>query len=177
MTSFANNLDSIPIKNKIYKVNVYDQHGNSRMGYLQNIDDRSVSISPSLVYFGERGNEEMIQHTDISSITIKRKGNTVRGIIIGALSGFLIGAVIGYASGDDPPIPADEDFFGIGNAFRLTAGEKAIGSGILLGGAGAAVGGITGALIKKKFIINGKKENFEVMRMQTIEKIYAPAKQ
>ena len=34
-----------------------------------------------------------------------------------------------------------------------------------------------GTFIKKKFIINGKKENFEVMRMQTIEKIYAPAKQ
>ena len=162
--------------NKIFKVSIYDQQSQSRQGFLQNINDSSLTLSQASIRYGETGKGRLIQYPDISSMTIKRKGNAVRGIIIGALSGFLIGTIIGYASGDDPAIPANEDFFGIGNAFRLTAGQKAIGGGILLAGAGAAVGGVTGALIKKKFTINGKKENFEAMRMQTLEKIYAPAK-
>ena len=162
--------------NKIFKVSIYDQQSQNHQGYLQNMEEGSLTVNQAPLKYGEPGKGKLIQYPDISSMTIKRKGNAVRGIIIGALSGFLIGTIIGYASGDDPAIPANEDFFGIGNAFRLTAGQKAIGGGILLAGAGAAVGGVTGALVKKKFTINGKKENFEAMRMQTLEKIYAPAK-
>lgn len=165
--------------NKIFKVSIYDQQSQNHQGYLQNMEEGSLTVNQAPLKYGEPGKGKLIQYPDISSMTIKRKGNAVRGIIIGALSGFLIGTIIGYASGDDLAIPANEDFFGIGNAFRLTAGQKAIGGGILLAGAGAAVGGVTGvtgALVKKKFTINGKKENFEAMRMQTLEKIYAPAK-
>ena len=147
---------TIRSNNKIFKVSIYDQQSQNHQGYLQNMEEGSLTVNQAPLKYGESGKGKLIQYPDISSMTIKRKGNAVRGIIIGALSGFLIGTIIGYASGDDPPIPANEDFFGIGT--------------------GAAVGGVTGALVKKKFTINGKKENFEAMRMQTLEKIYAPAK-
>lgn len=168
--------ETIPSKKKTFKVTIYDQQSQSRQGFLQGINDSSLTLSQAPTQYGETVNGKLIRYPEISSITIKRKGNAARGVIYGAVGGFLIGVAIGLASGDDPVIPANEDFFGLGNAFRLTAGQKAIGGGILLAGAGAAVGGVAGALIKKKFIINGKKENFESMHMQTLEKIYAPSK-
>ena len=167
---------TVPSNKKTYKVTIYDQQSKSLQGYLQNIGDSSLSLIQSPTQFGGTVKGELVHYPDISSITIKRKGSAARGAIYGAVGGFLIGVAIGLASGDDPVIPPEEDFFGLGNAFRLTAGQKAVGGGILLAGAGAAVGGIAGALVKKKFIINGKKENFENMRMQTLENVYAPSK-
>lgn len=161
---------------KTFKVTILDQQAQRHQGYLQNINDSTLSLATAPYSYGETVNGRRIPYPDIASMTIKRKGSATRGIIIGALSGFLMGIIIGYASGDDPRVPASEDFFGFSNMFRLSAEQKAIGGGILLAGAGGVVGGVTGALIKKKFIINGRKENFEEMRMQTIESIYKPAK-
>ena len=72
-----------------------------------------------------------------------------------------IGAVIGYAGGDDP-----KDQF-----LSYTAGEKAVGLGIF----GGAVGGVTGLIIglcaHKTFQIHGKKENYEKMRKKMMAKL------
>lgn len=59
----------------------------------------------------------------------------VRGLVIGLLAGGAGGAVIGYANGDDDP-----------GIVSFSAGEKAIILGVVLGGAGALIGGIAGAL-------------------------------
>ena len=175
-TCFANQQDSVPLKTKIYNVKVDGMHGENRDGYLQTFGDQSISITRAIVNYGEPGQGESIPYQDISSITFKKKGNATKGIIYGAVGGFLVGVIIGLASGDDPVVPPEQDFLGIGNAFRSSAGEKAIGGGLMLAGAGAVVGGVTGALIKKRFIINGKKEKFDATRMQTIENIYATSK-
>jgi hypothetical protein len=174
--NFIFSQENVLPKKKTYKVTVYDSYSQSHKGYLHNIADSSVSLASAPTHFGETGKGKLIQYPDISSITIQRKGSAARGVIYGAVGGFLIGVIIGIASGDDPVTPPEEDFLGLSGLFTYTAGEKAIGGGILLAGAGAAVGGITGALIKKKFTINGKKENFDAMRMQTLEKIYTPSK-
>ncbi|MFC0775620.1 hypothetical protein [Terrimonas alba] len=105
---------------------------------------------------------------NIKSFTIKRKNSVLKGALIGLGIGAVTGVVIGLASGDDPiaqyPDPST-DFLGLGtisvaiqNSFAMTAGEKAVGGGIGLGVTGAIVGTVVGALVKKKFIINGKKE-------------------
>ncbi len=175
--NFIFSQETIPLKKKTFKVTIYDRQSQIHQGYLQNIGDSSLTLIQSSTQFGGTGNGELIQYPEITSIAIKRKGSASRGVIYGAVGGFVIGAIIGLASGDDPVVPPEEDFWGFSNMFRLTAVQKAVGGGLLLSGAGAAVGGITGALIKKKFTINGNKENFEAMRMQTLDKIYAPAKQ
>ena len=51
-------------------------------------------------------------------------------------------------------------FVSFGNSFAMTAGEKAAGLGVIGGLTGALIGGITGTLLKKKFIIGGKKDNY-----------------
>ena len=59
----------------------------------------------------------------------------LRGAGFGLLVGAGSGAVIGFVSGDDP------DGF-----ISLTAEEKALGMGVLLGGAGALIGTVIGLL-------------------------------
>jgi hypothetical protein len=77
----------------------------------------------------------------------------------------VIGAIAGFASGDDPVAPYTGDpfadvFVSVGNAFAMTAGEKAVTLGAVGGLSGALIGGITGALLRKQFVIGGKKDNY-----------------
>ena len=60
--------------------------------------------------------------TDIDVLKVRRKGKVGKGAWIGAASGALIGAVAGFAQGDDPP----------GTWWHSTAEEKALGSAIVL---------------------------------------------
>jgi hypothetical protein len=76
-------------------------------------------------------------------------------LVNGLLIGVAAGAIIGFASGDDPPCePVSNDFFGLGQgiceAFRMSAAEKAATGAIFLGIAGMLVGTPTGALIGSK---------------------------
>jgi len=76
--------------------------------------------------------------------------------------------IIGFASGDDKKeaYPTN-DPTGLGsfavslhNAFTMTAGEKALVGGVLMGVGGTLTGMVIGAVAKKKFIIGGKKEKY-----------------
>ena len=53
----------------------------------------------------------------------------------------------------------------------MTAGEKAVGAGLGLGITGAIVGTVIGALAKKKFTINGKKEKFRDLQAEIMMKL------
>lgn len=79
----------------------------------------------------------MVSLRELSVSGGRRSGaaGAVRGGTIGLAGGALSGAVIGYASGDDPA-----------GWFAFTAEDKAVMLGVLLGGAGAVVGAIIGAL-------------------------------
>lgn len=48
----------------------------------------------------------------------------------------------------------------------MTAGEKAVAGGFLLGTGGALVGTITGVLARKNFIVDGKKERFRDLQSE-----------
>ncbi len=86
----------------------------------------------------------------INTIALKEKRAGLKGALIGLGAGAVVGAIIGFASGDDPP----EQFL------AFTAGEKAFGLGLLGGSTGALIGGIAGALSKKVFIIGGKNDAY-----------------
>jgi hypothetical protein len=69
-------------------------------------------------------------------VSVERHRNTLKGLGLGLAIGGGGGALIGLASGDDPS-----------NQFlAFSAGEKAVVLGVLLGGSGAVIGLIAGAL-------------------------------
>lgn len=72
------------------------------------------------------------------AVSAGRHGHAVQGLIIGSASGLVIGAVGGYASGDDPP----QTFMG------MTKGEKARLAAAVLGVVGAGAGALIGHFVK-----------------------------
>jgi hypothetical protein len=106
----------------------------------------------------------------IESISLRKKNAIAKSALIGLGIGLVTGVVAGLTSGDDhiAQYPsAGNDPLGLGsfavsmnNMFALTAGEKALVGGVVLGTGGVITGIIIGALAKKKFIIGHKKENF-----------------
>jgi len=102
------------------------------------------------------GRPQTVATAEIKTIRFKKSGRgALQGLGIGLLAGAAAGAIIGLASGDDPPCETDpNDAFGFGRgiceAFRLSAAEKAAAGAVALGIAGMLVGTPTGALIGSK---------------------------
>ena len=109
----------------------------------------TVQTSTGIGYQAEGGG--MIDPSAIVRVTDER---TLRGagegILIGAGAGAAAGAVLGLADGDDPPCGDSEWCF-----FHLTAGEKALGGGVLLGGLGAIVGLAVGTVMGSDDVYEG----------------------
>lgn len=97
------------------------------------------------------GRKQSIATSEIGKVVIKKRGRgALEGLGIGILTGAVTGALIGFASGDDDP----KTVF-----LPLTAEEKALGGGIVLGGAGGLLGLPIGAAVgsKDKFVLHEKK--------------------
>jgi hypothetical protein len=129
-----------------------------------------------LILIKSSGARYSIPAENIQSFTLRRKGSVGRGALIGFCAGALTGVIIGLASGDDKiQGPSDNDPWGIGaavsNAFAMTAGEKAVAGGILLGSTGAVVGMLIGAIAKKKFIIGGRKQKFRDLQAELMTRL------
>jgi hypothetical protein len=97
-------------------------------------------------------------YKDLGKVEIYKKGKVGRSVLTGFAIGAFVGAVIGYASGDDT-----------GTFFAFTAGEKAFGLGVGVGGLGALTGLIIGLAARKNFVIRGKKEKYERMRTKMMK--------
>lgn len=75
-----------------------------------------------------------LQRAEVSLGRRSAFGGFGRGFLIGAGAGAALGVASGLASGDDDQA----------GWFAMSAGEKAVAGGVLLGGAGGLVGGIIG---------------------------------
>ena len=155
-----------PIRSKTFKAVVLTNKVNT--GYLYQIADTSILLSDSPLKYGRSFQNGLttIPFDKLESVKIHRKSAIGRGILIGSISGLLAGVITGLILGDDPVIPQEQDFLGLGNAFRNTAGQKAAGLGLLGAGCGAVTGLIVGLSAKKTFIIKGKKKNFDAMKVK-----------
>ena len=146
-------------------------NGNKLKGWFYKMDNDKIyllpssrkSLKPSVL-----GNIDLkeglipIDVYEIRTIGLQKKGAAGRGALLGLLAGAATGAIIGFAEGDDPVTPYTgtfaDVFIAIGNAFTMTAEEKALSYGIMIGTTGALTGYLIGKLTKKKFIIGGNKQ-------------------
>lgn len=124
-------------------VKTMDKH-KTNARYLSEYQDSSVTIMDR-----KMNNAQIINIENIKYLEFRRKGNEVRGFFLGAFGGFLTGAFLGLAKGDDDP----------SNFFSLTAEQNAVLFGILLTPPGAILGGILGSR-KIKIPIDGDINNY-----------------
>lgn len=170
-------VDSIALKKRIYRVSIITADSKRNTGYLASVSDSNLYLSPHPLHFSLikiNDNLAAYPYDHLEKLEIKRKGAAGRGAWQGALIGLAAGAIAGFASGDDPVVPTDNSnpFGGISNAFRLTAGEKAVAGGFVGAVAGSLIGALIGSLVKKNFIIGRNKERFHEMRQSILEKLY-----
>ncbi|MFD2998754.1 hypothetical protein ACFS7Z_00135 [Pontibacter toksunensis] len=145
-------------KNKIYRTWItFNNKPLQTEGVLYEIKDSSILVSSSVAikdYSTDRVETLKFNINEIETIKIRRKNSVGRGILTGAITGFAVGGLIGLISGDDPPCPQGTWF-----CFRLTAGEKALITGIPFSIGGAGIGALVGS-VKVNIPINGSIDNY-----------------
>lgn len=146
-------------KLKKMKVIIVDTSGIRSTGYLSGFSDSTIKLSAAVTKPGT--STFNYNYANIGDITIKRKGSVPKGILIGALTGALIGVAAGFIEGDDKE-----------GWIMFSAADKALIYGVFGGGIGAGAGAIGGAIVRKKFIIGGNKQKFNLMKISVLDKVY-----
>ncbi len=154
-------------QNKVYKVWV-SKVDNSKMskGILYEVNDESLTI------IDRNSIEISVDASNIGLIKIRKKGKIGNGVLIGALTGFATGGIIGLVSGDEPDKTVDGGWlFGT----YTVKGEQASDKALLYGVSLAFVGGGAGAILasKKNIIsingdINNNKNILDILKSYTM---------
>lgn len=97
--------------------------------------------------------------SSIRKIQVRKRSNVANGVWLGALGGVVVGAAIGYASGDDVCPP------GAFCLFQFSAEDKAVVGSVAGIGPGMALGAILGSG-KKTILINGDQTLYSNARHQ-----------
>ncbi|MBS1948611.1 MAG: hypothetical protein JST47_12670 [Bacteroidetes bacterium] len=157
--------DSIPEKKTFFRAKVFTLNAESHSGYLYAISDSALFLSNSkqpLCFYGAfKGSSLKFDYSDIEALKLHKKGKIWKPVVVGAVTGMVIGAVIGFAGGDDPK----------GSLFYTSAGDKALFAGTALGLAGGVTGLIIGLAANKTFVLKGKKERYNQMRNALMTKL------
>ena len=153
-------------------------------GWFYKMDDDKIyllpsskkSLKPSFLGSTELSNGLIpFNVSEIKMIGLQKKGAASKGALLGLGLGTLTGVIIGFAEGDDPVTPYTgtfaDVFIALGNAFTMTAEEKAVANGIMLGTTGALTGFLIGKLAKKKFIIGGNKQVYRDLSSELTKRL------
>jgi hypothetical protein len=148
--------DSVFHKGKFYRISLRmngKKTKNKSLGFLVRITDSTLYYSKNKLSYSAMGLEEYsldtISFRDIKTVSLYTASPSAT-VLVPAVTGFMTGAIIGFAQGDDPP-----------GWFSTTAGEKAL----ILGTAGFAAGALIGGLIiigdHHYYNIKGRKDKFQ----------------
>ncbi len=119
---------------------------------LSTTDSSLLLVGSPLSIFEPTTAIQEILILDIKKIQFRKKGRVGRSMLAGFGIGAGMGLLAGALGGDDP-----------GDFLSLTAGQKAVIGGVLLGFAGAVAGLISGFL-KKSIPIDGSPDKYKRSR-------------
>jgi hypothetical protein len=149
----SNGPKSIPIENCIIEKKLPDAmvettSGAEEIGKVLYVTDSSLALWQRMEIVDGNpavGYAVTFSYSKIIEIKTKSKGSFLGGLFkgmgLGALIGGGLGALGGFAAGDDPPSSGMFDF-------SLSAEEKALIGLVAVGASGAVIGGIIGASTK-----------------------------
>ena len=161
-------------KRMTLKVTVSDSIHRVDQGYLATIGDSGIVMMKTPILFDQmlvNTKAGSIPYQNISEVTIKRKGSVGRGILFGALGGALVGGIAGLASYRKPNCEGAIICFDFGPGASTAAGAVlgTVGGGI--------IGGVIGAVVKKRFVIGGRKAKFDEMKNNIFQMTYRGSRQ
>ena len=82
-------------KKTIHKFRIYTIDGGKIAGYLRDINDSVIVVSPQPLYYSKI---QPVPYTKITSIKIRERQALWKRPIMGAVTGAALGAIIGYAT-------------------------------------------------------------------------------
>ncbi len=127
-------------------------------GVLYEMQDSAIIVSDSYnVIDYLAGNFTVTEYPvkNIEDISIRRKNNPGRGLLIGWGTGFVFGFTVGMLSLEDDPPCGQWDFF----CTKYTKEDKALGAAFLSSLAGMGFGALVGSQ-KTIYLINGSLEEY-----------------
>lgn len=139
-------------------------------GNLKVLDDTGMSVLVNHWEPEKNAEVQRLAYSNINKVTFFKRENIAIGLCVGMVTGGLLGAII------DRPAPVPPRQANINASLydvileiqadqRRRASEKTKIGGVTIGAlGGAVVGAIVGGLVRKKFIIGGKKDKW--LRMQ-----------
>jgi hypothetical protein len=156
----------VPEKTKIYRTWISLNNEPYKIkGSLYQVNDSSILVSNSFIiqdYSQGRYETVELHLENIMKIKTRKKNSVGNGALVGAISGFVIGGLIGYAAGDDS-CPS-----GSWCIISFTAEEKAVMLGVPLSIFGAGIGALIGSA-KIVIPINGNAKTFNQNKSQLRE--------
>jgi len=154
-------LNSLNAQDTVQKITIYRTWVSLKSepfktkGVLYEIKDSSILVSNSVMikdYSTDRFKVANLYITEIETIKTRINNNIGKGVLIGAITGFAVGGLIGLISGDDPPCTG---WF----CWRYEAEEKALMAGAGLAVVGVGMGALIGS-IKVEIPINGSIDSY-----------------
>ena len=151
-TSVGNAQDSLPKKKMVLNAQVYSNKRMIANHYLIEVEDTSLSLSPSRSAFqftpADTSKLISISYREIDYIKISKPHTLTKAVFLGGFIGFAVGAILS--------VEVDKSYGG---------STSALGPGIMVFGiAGCLIGGFIGSSYVKKFTINRKETALKALR-------------
>jgi len=166
---FANSIyavsqDSMRLKKMTLRAKIALVNGKTENGYLQQVDESQLVISTVSLHYGtpipNDAVRQQFHYYDINSLVLRKPNAGGTTTAIGAISGLVIGALIGFTHEQN-----SSGKMHIQGASAATYGLV----GCLIG---AGIGVSLTPLVKRKYKIGGRSNDYESMRVDVLNWTY-----
>lgn len=146
------------------RIKIIDTGLNETRGYVHSMTDTALYIMHTRKFVHAAvGGEELykINPDLLNTVSIRKARQAGKAIAFGILAGAVGGAVIGYATYQDP---GPDTWFDFGPGFSALAGAT-------IGTLAGSLTGVIISLIPVKYIIDGNRNNYKAMQLNFYKRI------
>ncbi len=152
---------------KKYRLRAIIRHEGNKpttRAFLADINDTAVLLMQTPTSFRAVNNASTtaVPYYQIKVITVYRKGSVGRGMLYGTIAGTVLGGVTGAALA-----PHCHD------CKHGTSGLIVVGSSMIGATTGFLIGTFVGSISRKMFEIGGRKDRFQRMKMNVLDRAYS----